>query len=342
MSCATDTSRCCATAAISRRRWSRRRSRSVRRAKTSSQTVLAYNSLGLIYYKMEKLELAETALRKALDLDAKSAFVWNNLGLVAFERGHDQEAFLNFQKASELDPKYVEARLNKAVVFMDCGDYKHARAELQRAVESIPTTPTPRSRWASPRAATASWTRRAARTRRRWTSSPNYAPALYDLGDPVHGLRQGSGQGEGLPSTQFMQIADSDDPQRAGRGSAPEGAASDPAAILLARSRCWRGPGAKAGAAAAKPARRGRRRPAQVGVWLPERGRRRPHPRRAGGARRPRRRPPRTRQGHGGRPRQAGVATGTQELQEQDLQRSARWTSKESSRRRSSSTSSTG
>jgi Tfp pilus assembly protein PilF len=102
------------------------------------KTVIAYNALGLTYYKMGKLDLAETALRKAAELDAKSAFVWNNLGLVAFERGHDQEAFLHFQQASELDPKYVQARLNKAVVFLDCGDYKRARAELERAVEIDP------------------------------------------------------------------------------------------------------------------------------------------------------------------------------------------------------------
>jgi superkiller protein 3 len=103
-----------------------------------AQTVVAYNALGLTYYKMGKLDLAETAFRKAADLDAKSAFVWNNLGLVAFERGHDQEAFLNFQKASELDPRYLQARLNKASVYLDCGDYKHAREELLEAVHIDP------------------------------------------------------------------------------------------------------------------------------------------------------------------------------------------------------------
>jgi tetratricopeptide (TPR) repeat protein len=103
-----------------------------------ARTVVAYNALGLTYYKMGKLDLAETAFRKAADLDAKSAFVWNNLGLVAFDRGHDQEAFLNFQKASELDPKYLQARLNKAVVYLDCGDYKHAREELVEAVRIDP------------------------------------------------------------------------------------------------------------------------------------------------------------------------------------------------------------
>jgi len=103
-----------------------------------AQTVIAYNALGLTYYKMGKLDLAETAFRKAADLDAKSAFVWNNLGLVAFDRGRDQEAFLNFQKASELDPKYLQARLNKAVVYLDCGDYKHAHEELVEAVRIDP------------------------------------------------------------------------------------------------------------------------------------------------------------------------------------------------------------
>ena len=106
--------------------------------KTLRKPSLPITLLGLTYYKMGKLELAETAFRKAADLDAKSAFVWNNLGLVAFDRGHDQEAFLNFQKASELDPKYLQARLNKAVVYLDCGDYKHAHAGSREAVEIDP------------------------------------------------------------------------------------------------------------------------------------------------------------------------------------------------------------
>ena len=39
-----------------------------------SHTVIAYNALALTYYKMGKYELAETALKKASDLDPKSAF----------------------------------------------------------------------------------------------------------------------------------------------------------------------------------------------------------------------------------------------------------------------------
>jgi len=179
----------------------------------AAQTVLAYNSLGLIFYKMEKLELAETALRKALELDGRSPFVWNNLGLVAFARGRDQEAFLDFQRASDLDPRYVEARLNKAIIFMDCGDYKRARAELQRAVEASPGD-------AAAYVALGVAARgdgKLDESRRAYEKAlevePEHAPALYDLGilymdfdkDPVKARAF---------FAQFLASADDDDLRR--------------------------------------------------------------------------------------------------------------------------------
>ena len=179
----------------------------------TAQTVLAYNSLGLIYYKMEKLELAETALKKALELDGQSAFVWNNLGLVAFARGRDQEAFLNFQKASELDPKYVEARLNKAIVFMDCGDYKHARVELQRAVDASPGD-------ADAYVALGVASRgdgKLDEARRSYEKAlelePEHGPALYDLG--ILFMEFDKDPDKAIDAfTQFMDVADADDPRR--------------------------------------------------------------------------------------------------------------------------------
>jgi tetratricopeptide (TPR) repeat protein len=147
-----------------------------------AQTVIAYNALGLTYYKMGKLDLAETALRKASELDAKSAFVWNNMGLVAFDRGHDQEAFLDFQKASDLDPKYLQARLNKAVVYLDCGDYKHARAELEEAVKIDPNDA--EAQVALGVAARGDGKLDEARRayERALDIDDDYAPALFDLG----------------------------------------------------------------------------------------------------------------------------------------------------------------
>ena len=47
---------------------------------------------------MEKHALAESALRRAAELDPKNAEVWNNLGLVALARGRDREAFDAFEQ----------------------------------------------------------------------------------------------------------------------------------------------------------------------------------------------------------------------------------------------------
>ena len=179
-----------------------------------ARTVIAYNALGLTYYKMGKLDLAETALRKAADLDSKSAFVWNNLGLVAFDRGHDQEAFLNFQKASELDPKYVQARLNKAVVYLDCGDYKRALTELERATEIDPNDA--ESQVALGVAARGDGKLDLARKayERALDIEPDYPAALWDLGLLYMDYDKDKVKAKDY-LTQFMKTADADDPRRA-------------------------------------------------------------------------------------------------------------------------------
>jgi tetratricopeptide (TPR) repeat protein len=179
----------------------------------TTQTVLAYNSLGLIYYKMEKLELAETALRKALDLDSQSAFVWNNLGLVAFARGRDQEAFLNFQKASELDPKYVEARLNKAIIYMDCGDYKHARAELQRAVDASPGDADAYVALGVAARGDGKLDEARKSYEKALELEPEHGPALYDLG--ILFMEFDKNPDKAIESfNQFLDVVDADDPRR--------------------------------------------------------------------------------------------------------------------------------
>jgi superkiller protein 3 len=179
-----------------------------------AQTVVAYNALGLTYYKMGKLDLAETAFRKASDLDAKSAFVWNNLGLVAFDRGHDQEAFLNFQKASELDPKYLQARLNKASVYLDCGDYKNAHEELLQAVKIDPNDA--EAQVALGVAARGDGKLDEARRayERALDIEDDYAPALFNLGVLYMDFDKDKAKAKNY-LTQYTQSGDATDAKRA-------------------------------------------------------------------------------------------------------------------------------
>jgi superkiller protein 3 len=108
-----------------------------------------FAALGLVYHAMGKPGLAESSLRRAIDLapaagkgkPREAAEAWNNLGLVLLDGGKDQEAFAAFEKASELDDGFAASRLNKASVFLDCGDYKRAADELDRAAKIAPDDP---------------------------------------------------------------------------------------------------------------------------------------------------------------------------------------------------------
>jgi tetratricopeptide (TPR) repeat protein len=179
-----------------------------------AHTVIAYNALALTYYKMGKYELSETALRKASELDPKSAFVWNNLGLVAFERGHDQEAFLAFQKASELDPKYVQARLNKAVVYLDCGDYKKARHELEKAVEIDPNDAEAQVALGVAARGDGKFDQARRAYDRALDIEPDYPPALYNLGILFMDFDKDPKKAKDF-LTQYVQAVGKDDPKRA-------------------------------------------------------------------------------------------------------------------------------
>jgi tetratricopeptide (TPR) repeat protein len=104
----------------------------------NGKSAAAFNALGLVYYRMNKLSLADSAFHRAAELEPKAkgtAAVWNNIGLVALAKGNDQAAFQAFEKAVGLDGDHREAHLNEASIYLDCGDYKRAERELRKAIE---------------------------------------------------------------------------------------------------------------------------------------------------------------------------------------------------------------
>jgi tetratricopeptide (TPR) repeat protein len=185
------------------------------------KSAAAFNALGLVYYRMNKLSLAESAFRRAVELDprgARTAAVWNNLGLVALGRGNDHEAFEDFEKAAALDGDHREAHLNQASVYLDCGDYKRAEKELRRAIELDRDDPDAyvalgvalrgQKRFDDARAAY----EKALRAR------PSYPPALYDLGVLYMDFAPDKEKArENL--TLFRKLASTHDPRRADAAS---------------------------------------------------------------------------------------------------------------------------
>ena len=70
-----------------------------------SHTVIAYNALALSYYKMGKFELAETALRKAADLDPEERVRLEQPGARGIRARSRPGGFLGFSKSVRARPQ---------------------------------------------------------------------------------------------------------------------------------------------------------------------------------------------------------------------------------------------
>lgn len=147
-----------------------------------SHDVEAFNALGLVYKKMKRWALANTAFRRALELDDKAAYVWNNLGLLALEQGDDAEAFTHFRKATEIDSGYVVSLLNQAVVYLDSGAYDKALTVLEQAVKAKPDDPDVHVALGVAFRGVKRFDDAATSYNRSLELHPDYVPALYNLG----------------------------------------------------------------------------------------------------------------------------------------------------------------
>jgi len=147
-----------------------------------SHDVEAFNALGLVYKKMKRWALANTAFRRALELDEKAAYVWNNLGLLALEQGDDVEAFAHFRKATEIDSGYVVSLLNQAVVYLDSGAYDKALTVLEQAAKAKPDDPDVHVALGVAFRGVKRFDDAATSYNRSLELHPDYAPALYNLG----------------------------------------------------------------------------------------------------------------------------------------------------------------
>ncbi|MCI0507312.1 MAG: tetratricopeptide repeat protein [Gammaproteobacteria bacterium] len=77
----------------------------------------AWANLGLIYSETNRLELAEKALQKSLELDNKNAGVYLRLALVYKDQGKLVEALKTNQQAIAVDANNAKAHYNIAILY---------------------------------------------------------------------------------------------------------------------------------------------------------------------------------------------------------------------------------
>jgi tetratricopeptide (TPR) repeat protein len=182
-----------------------------------SKNAAAFNALGLVYYRLDRLPLAESAFRRAIELEPRAkttAAVWNNLGLVALGRGRDQEAFAAFEQASSLDPTYREAHLNQALVYLDCGDYQRAERRLRQTLEIDPDDADALVALGVALRGGKHFDLAREAYERALTLRPEYAAALYDLGVLFMDFQQDKPRARDT-LTRYRKLAPASDPKRA-------------------------------------------------------------------------------------------------------------------------------
>jgi tetratricopeptide (TPR) repeat protein len=76
-----------------------------------------FTNLGLAYFKLHKLDLAEQAFREAIMRNNRDAVAYNQLGILQRYKGQFEEARNQYQRAIQIDSDYALPHLNLGILF---------------------------------------------------------------------------------------------------------------------------------------------------------------------------------------------------------------------------------
>lgn len=77
----------------------------------------AFANLGILHHKMNKLDQAEKALTRAVQINPGHAIAQNRLGMVHREMGRFSEALAAYESAIAADEKYPDPYLNLGILY---------------------------------------------------------------------------------------------------------------------------------------------------------------------------------------------------------------------------------
>lgn len=97
--------------------------------------------LGYCAFLTKDYDLAETHLRRSLELNQNQTAPYFYQGMIAFERGEDQKSRDLLSQVLKMQPNHGMARLGLGKLYYRSQDYRNALVELQKAVTLIPRIP---------------------------------------------------------------------------------------------------------------------------------------------------------------------------------------------------------
>ncbi len=76
-----------------------------------------FTNLGLAYFRLQELDLAEQAFEQALERNADDAVAHNHLGILQRQKGQFENARNRYQRAISINRDYARAYLNLGILF---------------------------------------------------------------------------------------------------------------------------------------------------------------------------------------------------------------------------------
>ena len=93
----------------------------------------------LLLFKQGRIDEADVAIRRSLEIDSGHASAHYNLGNVLLEGRHDNQAALNeYRTASQLDPNMYEPYYNAAMILMQQQDFAAAEQAFRTSLDLHP------------------------------------------------------------------------------------------------------------------------------------------------------------------------------------------------------------
>jgi lipoprotein NlpI len=94
-----------------------------------------FNNRGLLYIKLDKLDLAINDLGQALKNNPKDAHAYDNLGDIWHTRRDYDKAVVEYNNAIRVDPTFVGAYYNRGRAFEAMGNLRSERADYQAVLD---------------------------------------------------------------------------------------------------------------------------------------------------------------------------------------------------------------
>lgn len=111
-----------------------------------SRSTVAWNYVGITYNRLERLNEAENAYKKAIAIDAFYPKTHSNLGNLYLKREMFDKAIAAFQRANSIDSTDTVNWMNMGLAYKKKGDLNGAIISYRKAATLAPDDPEPWSR----------------------------------------------------------------------------------------------------------------------------------------------------------------------------------------------------